>query len=328
MLGDPGRSHYGPGALSWQRGVDRVRRVRFPPIVYTRQAGIADHESPHRSGPARLPEGIAVQCLRCSAVVRWPVLIPAVLLLLTTVAAQASGQRIFAGEAVAVGEGIARVVTVQNPDGTPASVAVVLSRAALEGLPGPESGHAAVEYVLPMPVEGPWTGYDHVGLDWNPVGHIPEGVYSVAHFDVHFYTIGQAERAAITFTGADRERALAPPDSDLVPAGYVIPPDSAVERMGLHGLDPGGHEFHGKPFSYSFLYGYYTGRLIFVEPMIAVDWLRTRPDVTVPVKTPSTYSMPGYYPDRYRIGFDAERDEYRVALLGLRPHGVARSAAR
>ncbi len=269
-----------------------------------------------------------MQCLRCSGVVRWPVLIPALLLLLTAGAAQASGQRIFAGEAVAVGDGTARVVTTQNPDGSPASVAVVLSSGALKGLPGPEHGHAAVEYVLPMPAGGPWTGYDHVGLDWNPVGHIPEGVYSVAHFDVHFYLIGQAERASITFTGTDRERALAPPDSDLVPAGYVIPPDSAVERMGLHGLDPGGHEFHGKPFSYSFLYGYHAGRLIFVEPMIAVDWLQTRPDVTVPVRTPAAYSLPGYYPSRYRIGFDTERDEYRVALMGLRPHGVTGSAAR
>lgn len=268
-----------------------------------------------------------MQCLRCS-VVRWPVLIPALLLLLIAGAAQASGQRIFAGEAVAVGDGTARVVTVQNPDGTPASVAVVLSGGALEGLPGPETGHAVVEYVLPMPVAGPWTGYDHVGLDWNPLGHIPEGVYSVAHFDVHFYLIGQAEREAITFAGADRERVLASPDPAVVPSGYVVPPDSAIERMGMHGLDSGGPEFHGKPFIHSFLYGYHAGRLIFVEPMIAADWLRTRADVTVPVKTPSTYSLPGYYPSRYRIGFDAERNEYRVALLGLRPHGVTGSAAR
>jgi len=235
--------------------------------------------------------------------------------------AQASGAHIFAGDPVAVGNGQARVIVVDGSNGTPTSVHVVLDGHALEGLPQATADRESWEYVLPMPTTGPRTGYDHIGLDWNPDGHRPAGVYTVPHFDVHFYLISTAEQQAITFTGSARERAIAPPDPSLVPVGYVVPPDTAEERMGLHGLDPASGEFHGKPFTYTFLYGYHDRRLVFVEPMITLAYLRTRADVIVPVKTPAAYSLPGYYPTRYRMGYDASRDEYHVALLGLRRWG-------
>lgn len=243
-------------------------------------------------------------------------------------AAWASGPRVFAGDAVAVGNGFARVIVATHATGAPASVSVVLTGAALEGLPPAGHGHKAHEYVLPMPAEGPATGYDHVGLDWNPAGHIPEGVYSLPHFDVHFYMVDRDERQRITFHGSDRERAIAQPDAGLIPAGYVVPPDTAVERMGLHGFDPAGAEFHGAAFTHTFLYGYHAGRLVFVEPMVSLAYLQARGDVTVPVRTPAEYTFAGYYPTRYRIGFDAERNEYRVALLGLRPHAAALSTVQ
>jgi hypothetical protein len=34
-------------------------------------------------------------------------------------------------------------------------------------------------------------------LDWNPRGHIPDGVYTVPHFDVHFYLITREQREEI-----------------------------------------------------------------------------------------------------------------------------------
>lgn len=108
----------------------------------------------------------------------------------------------------------------------------------------------------------------------------------------------------------------------------VVPADTAVERMGLHGIDPASPEFRGSPFTHTFLYGYHAGRLVFVEPMVTLAYLKSRADVTVPVKRPSEYTFAGYYPSRYRVGFDAERDEYRVALLGLRAYGAGLSAAQ
>ena len=46
------------------------------------------------------------------------------------------------------------------------------------------------EYVLPLPdavARRADVPFKWVLLNWNPVGHVPPGVYDVAHFDVHFY---------------------------------------------------------------------------------------------------------------------------------------------
>lgn len=234
--------------------------------------------------------------------------------------AQAAEPRIFAGDRVAVGHGHARVIVATNGAGEPTSVGVAFDRRVLDGLPTATATQMEWEYVLPMPVGAPASGYDHVALDWNPVGHPPQGVYTVPHFDVHFYTIGAAERQAVSFRGSDAVAHRVSPDATLVPKGFVIPPDTAVEHMGLHGVNPNGPEFHGKPFTHTFIYGYDSGRLIFVEPMVSVAFLKTLSDVTMPVAVPAAYSTPGYYPTRYRIGFDPARGEYRVALTKLKSY--------
>ncbi|GGX89352.1 hypothetical protein GCM10007160_15900 [Litchfieldella qijiaojingensis] len=240
------------------------------------------------------------------------------LLALATTSTLAAEGNVLAGEPVAVGNGLARVVVTQDTGGIPTSIAVALTGGALEGLPAPQPDQEAWLYLLPLPEGVSPTGYDHVLLDWNPAGHIPDGVYSVPHFDMHFYLINDAERQAITFLGPDREQRLAPPNDSLVPAGYVVPPETAVERMGVHGVDPAGPEFQGQPFTHTFIYGYHAGQLIFLEPMVTLDFLRSRPDTTMPVKTPALYSLSGYYPTQYRVGFDPVHDEYRIELLGLR----------
>ncbi|RTR01079.1 DUF5602 domain-containing protein [Halomonas nitroreducens] len=245
--------------------------------------------------------------------------VSALALVMAATALPAVAERVSWGDPVAVGNGQARVAVSEQTDGIPSSVAVVLSAGVLEGLPVETPDQHEWEYLLPMPDDSPITGYRHVGLNWNPIGHIPEGIYSVPHFDVHFYLIDAAEQQAITFQGPDREARLIPPESTLVPAGYVIPPDSAVERMGVHGIDTDSEEFQGQPFTRTFVYGYDTGRLIFIEPMIALDYLRSRPDATLPVRTPAAYSSPGYYPGRYRVAYEPATDEYRVELLELRP---------
>lgn len=230
---------------------------------------------------------------------------------------QAGDEDGFTGAPVAVGNGAAWVVVTVDTLGEPESVSVVMDSGALTGLPEATAEKSAWEFPIPMPESGPRTGYDHVLLDWNPVGHMPEGVYSVAHFDVHFYMINNAAREAITFHGEGRDRAMTAPDPQLLPAGYVVPPDAAVERMGMHALDPAGKEFQGEPFSHNFIYGYHNGELMFVEPMVSLTFLQSLADSTTPVKRPERYSYPGWYPSAYRIGFDVEKGEYTIALQGL-----------
>jgi hypothetical protein len=242
------------------------------------------------------------------------------LILAAGTAYAADGPAIHMGTAVKVGQGTARTMVVESKTGQPASIAVLLSEKALQGLPQGHAGsHEAFLTELPMPATGPKTGYDHAMLDWNPAGHPPAGIYTPPHFDFHFYLIDPASRDAITFKGEAAAQAAKAPAVDLVPAGYVVPPDTAVEKMGLHGVDPSGPEFKGKPFTATFIYGYHKGENVFVEPMVTKAFLETKPDVTLAVRTPKAYSRPGWYPTRYRVAYDAKARSYVVALAGLKP---------
>lgn len=231
----------------------------------------------------------------------------------------ADGGRSFVGDAVVVGEGDARVVVDTDGQGRPVAVAVVMSEAALSGLPGPAPDRPDWEYVLPMPEDAPQTGYNHVGLNWNPGGHEPHGIYTVPHFDVHFYLVGQDEREVVTFQGPQAAEAGKQPPANLLPEGYALPPGTGVERMGAHALDPNGPEFKGEPFTRTFIYGYHKGELTFLEPMVSTAFLSGKPNVTDEIRRPEAYSRPAYYPTRYRIGHDPEGRRYVIAMEGLTP---------
>ena len=73
------------------------------------------------------------------------------------------------------------------------------TEAALTNLPThvPGPGPSAVMLTLALPTEAPNTGFDHVMLDWNPAGHEPAHVYTLPHFDFHFYSITPAEVMAM-----------------------------------------------------------------------------------------------------------------------------------
>lgn len=43
-----------------------------------------------------------------------------------------------------------------------------------------------------------------MGLNWEPSGHPTEGVYTIPHFDFHFYMISEEE--VMNITGAPRRR--------------------------------------------------------------------------------------------------------------------------
>lgn len=226
----------------------------------------------------------------------------------------------YEGKPVPIGHGSARVVVRTDAAGEPVSVAVKLSGDALDGLPTTLNGETSEgqwEYVLPMPTDGPKTGYREVFVDWNPQGHPPPDIYTVPHFDFHFYAIGADEVAQVTFTGAT-DPAINVSDNGLVPPDYQVVPDTHVNKMGVHAIDMTGPEFHGKPFTSTFIYGYYKGRLIFVEPMVTRAFLLTKPDVTHRAKVPAHYSVSGYYPGSYGVRYEPGGNDYLVELGSLK----------
>ncbi|MEP6509114.1 MAG: DUF5602 domain-containing protein [Gemmatimonadales bacterium] len=224
-----------------------------------------------------------------------------------------SPDKTYFGPSITMNNGTARSYVVLTSDGAPVSVGVSFSETALAGLPA-----VGTAYVFALPSEAP-APYKHAVINWSPTGHPPEGVFTVPHFDVHFYTITPDERAAILPTDAQFGAKTARlPSAEFVPSGYVNDP-FAIPQMGVHWTDPSSPEFNGQAFTKEFIYGSWDGAFTFYEPMVAKSLLDAKPAMSVTtIKLPSRYAKPGVYPTSYAIGFDNIAKEYRIEISGLR----------
>lgn len=239
------------------------------------------------------------------------------------------------GASQTLGGGTARTYVTLNAEGKPVSLGVALSEAALTNLPmtpnAPSPSAAMLQ--LALPVDAPVTGYNHVMLDWNPVGHEPDHVYTLPHFDFHFYNLTPQQVMAIMPTDPQwATKAAALPPTQYVPAGYVaasvlanIPAGAAaVPMMGLHWLDVASPELQpppaGKTFTETFIYGSYDGKFIFLEPMITkayIESLKNTNGMSRAIPSPAQVQTAGYYPSKYSIRYDSATKEYRIALDSL-----------
>lgn len=228
--------------------------------------------------------------------------------------ASAPENRTFRGPQVAVGAGMAWSEMVFDSAEELQELSVVFTEGALNNLPATLPN---TEFIIPMPTQAPATVYNHIGINWQPNGHPPPMVYTVAHFDVHYYLVSMSARDAMTPADpAFAAKAVKAPAAGEAPPSYVGDPQG-VPRMGTHWTDPTSHEFHGSPFTNTMIYGFYDGRMVFLEPMMTKAFLETKPNETKALKVPAKYPAPGRYPTSYRVAFDATAREYRVTLLGM-----------
>lgn len=220
------------------------------------------------------------------------------------------------GKAVSIGRGEARTIVRSDTAGKVTAIGVVMTAAALEGLPtAAADGRAVFPHVLAMPTTGPKTVVDHVVVDWEAAGHPPPGVYDVPHFDFHFYLVSREEVMKVSFASPDDSASPAQqPAAELMPAGYVLPPGTAVPQMGVHAINPGAPEFQQQAFTATFIYGYYNRQQTFIEPMASLAFLKSKPSFSAAIARPAAYSKPGAYPSAYRIAFDPKREVYEILL--------------
>lgn len=224
----------------------------------------------------------------------------------------------YVGESVDVGNGSVLPWVTVDAAGTPTSIGVTFSETTLLGLPMTlPKDDIGWEWNLPLPKEAKVAPFDHVAFYWNPKGHIPDGVYNVSHFDIHFFMTSVEDRAAITAMDRNLVTCFKLPDPEYIPAGYILPPQTEHRRMGVHWIDPMSHEFHGHEFTSTLLVGSYDGHVNFLEPMVTRAYLETRPTLTTEIKQPAAYEKTGYYPTKYTVRFDPEKHEYVVSLDGL-----------
>lgn len=223
-----------------------------------------------------------------------------------------SGPQTLFGPTVSLGNGTAGTYVVQDENGDPMTVGVVLTADALENLP-----EAMQNFVLQLPENAGSDFYTHVLLDWNPQGHEPPGIYDLPHFDLHFYIISNEDRMNIG--PEDLAKFANAPDAEYVPTDYFMI-EGGVPQMGAHWLDGTAPELSGSVFTKTFIWGSFDGEFIFWEPMITREYLLTHPDEEVTVKQPAGYEKAGWYPTKYKVAFSSMGDDYMIALDGLTYH--------
>jgi hypothetical protein len=248
------------------------------------------------------------------------------------------------GRVERVGAGTVQSFVRLDRQGAPITIGVTISAGALDQLPqtpntvsrcydldgnGKHTGHECigdVERILDVPVDlSAGLPFKWITVNWNAGGH--PAPYNRPHFDFHFYAVDRSVVEAIT-PGRCGElvdcghftRATRPLPAQHLPAGHINV-GAVVPRMGNHLLDSQSPELKDSlPFTRTFIYGAYEGELIFWEPMITLDMLRTTSHACWSISQPRTFRQAGYYPTQYCVRENRE-GERTVSLEGFRYAG-------
>lgn len=192
---------------------------------------------------------------------------------------------------------------VDNSD-KPLRLAIAIDDAAMNSLDdghGDGPGHNHENMVsLAFHKKAETTPFMHVGLDWNPHGHEPEPIYGKPHFDFHFYMISEAERKAIPPYEVDSMKFKNVPAPAYFPPTYINP-GGGVPQMGAHWIDVTSPELNGQPFTQTFIYGSYDGKVTFYEPMITEAFIKANLSFERTIPQPAKFQKTGYYPTKMRI---------------------------
>jgi len=215
-----------------------------------------------------------------------------------------SKQNTFKGPEVRMGAGHARSFITITHHGVPTEIGMEMTASAIKELPGDFA-----TFVLPLHQKArDVTSFEHLTIDWNAHGHPPATIFTVPHFDFHFYTITNAERMAIPPYPLAMAAFDKLPPAGFIPAGYVADP-GGVPQMGKHWGDrsvaPG-------TFTKTMVYGSYNGQVTFVEPMITLDVFQKAATFSLPYAQPTLFAEHTYYPTKYN--FFVKNGSYYVTL--------------
>jgi hypothetical protein len=268
--------------------------------------------------------------------------------------ALAQAPKVVATAAQKIGNGAVWTFVALDANGKPLALGVSMDRAVLEGLPkepnstsrcfdkngnGKMDEHECIgdfnfTFVVPEGEAAKAVApFRWVSLNWNPHGHIPPAPppWAVPHFDFHFYIQDRDSVRAIRagtcgelIDCEDFKKA-----TRAVPARYVhkdhINVDAAVPDMGNHLINSKAPELapKGPPFTHTFIFGAYDGKITFLEPMITHAFLASTPSMCAPIKQPQAWELAGAYPTKYCI-----RHLDRVGRLTISLEGFVEHAAK
>jgi hypothetical protein len=219
-----------------------------------------------------------------------------------------TGPRTVTGSTVNIGGGTAQSWIRVDDANTPLSMGITFSDKALVGLPSDSAFHP---FTLSLPAaERALTPFNHIEMDWNPLGHPPEHIYDKPHFDFHFYTIDTTEQMMI-LPGPDN----AAVDTTMLPPFYYTDHQS-VPMMGVH-YSAGTDFAPNFNFTHTFIYGVTKGKFAFIEPMITKAAIEGTQNDTIALPQPTKYIFAGkYFPTKYAITTNTSAKTYTISLEG------------
>lgn len=176
-----------------------------------------------------------------------------------------------------------------------------------------------------------------LGVDWNPQGHVGglsvkdteyvshlsgeeaakftecHSSWTIPHFDVHFYTWSQAQVQSI----ADSSSPVV--DSAYLPQNYQCPQFGFVPQMGFHCFDVT-KDYSTLDFSQNpeIIYGSYAAQVMFLEPMVSVDFLKTvrqNGPKSVNVPQPSSQYPFQPFPKQVRFRYNENKESFVIVLV-------------
>jgi hypothetical protein len=161
------------------------------------------------------------------------------------------------------------------------------------------------------------TGFNHLGVNWEPHGH-PPALFLTPHFDFHFYTIDPERVQAIDCADSSKPAQIpaqyALPDMDIPGIGELK--GLCVPTMGMHAMLE--HELEETDlFGASMIVGYYQKNLIFLEPMIAKAKLLEAKSFPMDIPAAPDAGANVRWPTRFEAVYDTESRAYRFVFSGL-----------
>ena len=207
-----------------------------------------------------------------------------------------------AGPEVAVHEGKSWTWIHVDGKNKPLEVGISINEAALNSVPLNEDGgddHHSHDNNLfvPLPAKAKEvTPFRSIMLNWNPGGHEPAPIYTLPHFDVHFYMTSEDD----VMDMIDPQKLEAKPAADYIPAQHMDGP--GVPMMGKHWIDVTSPELQpGNTFTQTFIYGSYDSKVTFYEPMITLDFLKNTVHFERSIPQPAKFQQSGYYPTKMKV---------------------------
>lgn len=195
-----------------------------------------------------------------------------------------------------------------DEDGHPKEVGFNIPEAAFNSF---DALSGDVEWSLDFPSINNETPFLHMYAGYNPHGHEPMGIYDKPHFDFHFYMTNEADRLAIS--PVDTVAGAKPVPEGEVPATYFNA--GLVPAMGSHWIDGNAPELHGQPFTETFIFGSFDGKITFYEPMITQAFIKEKHNFSKSIPAATAFGKPGkYYPTKFGFRHDDAGNVYQFYL--------------